>query len=75
MRFGYLVHWQEIHPLTNDSEERNGSDGRILDFGSQRVGSWRLNRVTVCLILILYVPSTIFQLHREGSSWVEPVLS
>ena len=43
MRFGYLVHWQEIHPLTNDSEERNGSDGRILDFGSQRVGSWRLN--------------------------------
>ena len=27
----------------------------------------------VCLIL--YVPSTIFQLNREGSSWVEPVLS
>ena len=25
--------------------------------------------------LILYVPSTIFQLHRDGSSWVEPVLS
>ena len=25
--------------------------------------------------LILYVPSTIFQLNREGSSWVEPVLS
>ena len=25
--------------------------------------------------LILYVPSTIFQLCREGSSWVEPVLS
>ena len=24
---------------------------------------------------ILYVPSTIFQLHRDGSSWVEPVLS
>ena len=33
----------------------------------------------VCLIclfdLILYVPSTIFQLNRDGSSWVEPVLS
>ena len=30
----------------------------------------------VCLIdLILYVPSTIFQLCRDGSSWVEPVLS
>ena len=25
--------------------------------------------------LILYVPSTIFQLCRDGSSWVEPVLS
>ena len=25
--------------------------------------------------LILYVPSTIFQLYRNGSSWVEPVLS
>ena len=25
--------------------------------------------------LILYVPSTIFQIYRDGSSWVEPVLS
>ena len=25
--------------------------------------------------LILYVSSTIFQLYRDGSSWVEPVLS
>ena len=24
--------------------------------------------------LILYIPSTIFQLNRDGSSWVEPVL-
>ena len=30
----------------------------------------------VCLLdLILYVPSTIFQLNRDGSSWMEPVLS
>ena len=30
----------------------------------------------VCLFdLILYVPSTILQLNRDGSSWVEPVLS
>ena len=30
----------------------------------------------VCLIdLILYVPSTIFQLNRDRSSWVGPVLS
>ena len=28
-----------------------------------------------CFDLILYVPSTIFQLCRDGSSWVEPVLS
>ena len=28
-----------------------------------------------CFVLILYVPSTIFQLNRDGSSWVEPVLS
>ena len=25
--------------------------------------------------LILYIPSTIFQLYRDGSSWVEPVIS
>ena len=25
--------------------------------------------------LILYVPSTIFQLNRDGSSWIEPVVS
>ena len=32
--------------------------------------------VFVCFFdLILYVPSTIFQLNRTGSSWVEPVLS
>ena len=30
----------------------------------------------VCLFdLILNVPSTIFQLNRDGSFWVEPVLS
>ena len=25
--------------------------------------------------LIFYIPSTIFQLNRDGSSWIEPVLS
>ena len=35
-----------------------------------------LRNLFVCLFdLILYVPSTIFQLNRDGSSWVEPVLS
>ena len=29
-----------------------------------------------CLFdLILYIPSTIFQLNKDGSSWGEPVLS
>ena len=31
--------------------------------------------VFVLFDLFLYVPSTIFQLNRDGSSWVEPVLS
>ena len=32
--------------------------------------------VLFCLFdLVLYVPSTIFQLTRDESSWVEPVLS
>ena len=36
----------------------------------------RVSNLFVCLFdLILYVPSTIFQLYRDGSSWVEPVLS
>ena len=30
----------------------------------------------ICLLdMILYVPSTIFQLNSDGSSWVKPVLS
>ena len=34
------------------------------------------NNIRDCLFdLILYVPSTIFQLYRDESSWVEPVLS
>ena len=32
-------------------------------------------RGAVFVCLFLYVPSTIFQLNRDGSSWVEPVLS
>ena len=41
---------------------------------------WALGRglmyCFVCLFdLILYIPSTIFQLNRDGSSWVIPVLS
>ena len=31
--------------------------------------------ILILFDLILYVPSTIFQLNRDMSSWVEPVLS
>ena len=34
-----------------------------------------IERLFVLFDLILYVPSTIFQLYRDESSWVEPVLS
>ena len=41
-------------------------------------GKWNI-RMHVCFVclfdLILYVPPTIFLLNRDGSSWVEPVLS
>ena len=33
------------------------------------------NTSEILFDLILYVPSTICQLNRDGSSWVEPVLS
>ena len=50
----------------------NGGVIAIVYHGSIR----ELKPVFVCLFdLILYVPSTIFQLYRDGSSWVEPVLS
>ena len=38
--------------------------------------AYDVESVFICLFdLILYVPSTIFQINRDGSSWVEPVLS
>ena len=39
----------------------NGFDPRLLEPGK-----------TFFFYLIVYVPSTIFQLYRDGSSWVEP---
>ena len=35
-----------------------------------------IKAISFCLFdLILYVPSKMFQLNRDGSSWVGPVLS
>ena len=46
-----------------------------LSIDSTHAGSPR-DMTEFCLFdLILYVPSTIFQLNRDGTSWVEPVLS
>ena len=49
---------------------------KISEFSLLEIGS---GAACVCLFvlfdLILYVPPTIFQLYRDGSSWVEPVLS
>ena len=45
---------------------------------SETCVKWPLSkRPTIVLLfdLILYVPSTIFQLNRDRPSWVEPVLS
>ena len=36
---------------------------------------YNFNSKLVLFVLILSVPSTIFQLNRDDSSWVEPVLS
>ena len=36
----------------------------------------KYKRITIVLFdLILYIPSTIFQLNRDGSSWVDPIIS
>ena len=44
--------------------------------GNGMVLNKRIIMTFVCLFaLILYFPSTIFQLNRDGSSLVEPVLS
>ena len=53
-------------------EYRCSNDARIICVGIIYPGY----RCFVCFFeLNLYVPSTIFQLYRDGSSWIEPVLS
>ena len=60
--------WLELissNPYTRRSPKVHKALLLLLDFS-----------LTVCLfVLILNVPSTIFQLYRDGSSLVEPVLS
>ena len=50
----------------------------MLDYIYHMIVKLIKNRILyiICLFdLILYVQSTIFQLYRDGPSWVEPVLS
>ena len=73
----------EIITKAIDQMGLSKADGEMLktarEAGAAEVGDLIKTRPlvkSVCLFdLILYVPSTIFQLHRDGSSWVEPVLS
>ena len=57
------------------------SDKSLLNIGTNGYDiAFESGLCSRCLIdwlidLILYVPSTIFQLYRDGSSLVEPVLS
>ena len=46
----------------------------ILSLVTDNNPSWMIHRIGL-FDLILYDPSAIFQLNRDGSSWVEPVLS
>ena len=39
------------------------------------ISAWDLRYFVGLFDLILYVPSTIFQLYSGGSTWIEPVLS
>ena len=52
-----------------------GPEGNDQTVDTQTIYIVFSNKPIVLFDLILYVPSTIFQLYRDGSSWVEPVLS
>ena len=50
--------------------------GKVCASPGKSVVRWTDRPAMICLFdLILYVPSTIFQLNRDGPSWVEAVLS
>ena len=45
------------------------------EFQTSCVNRCDISPIVSLFDLILNVPSAIFQLNRDGSSWVEPVLS
>ena len=72
---------RDIHLIISRAADK-AANTSTLKIKSHNINSWCVRhnpvpfKLFVCLFdLILNVPSTIFQLNRDGSSWVEPVLS
>ena len=82
----FQKYFHECHQSVKQCGSKSGLDSnclqRLLE-ADDKSGHWQgkvrvlvTSCMDVCLFcLILYVPSTVFQLNRDGSSWVEPVLS
>ena len=67
----YSIYFIETIPI-NVNKNHNICLIETLQMGTQNIYFIGL----ICLFdLILYGPSTIFQLYKDESSWVEPVLS
>ena len=58
--------WSGSTVLSNQIETKNTT---------LKLSTTEMLQVLFLFDLILYVPSTIFQLNRDGSSWVEPAIS
>ena len=79
-------HDSKTHNRSNNEQTRDflpfwSWDQGPVEFGEKSILTIKIGKIwcnlkeLVLFDLILYVPSTIFQLNRDGSSWVEPVLS
>ena len=74
-----LINWA-VHSFTCSSISQKPADLNLQYFHKKYKSGFSRTRVnmdsfSVLFDLILYISSTIFQLNRDGSSWVEPVLS
>ena len=78
-RYWHLVFDDDLSKSVADMKDNTSSEVSTLHKAAQILPKEYLNinhALFVCLFdMILYVPSTIFQLNRDGFSWVEPVLS
>ena len=69
---------QGLHCLPRLKQSLRTEINHLVDstYAPLKVHNLQSHTYRICLFdLILYVPSTIFQICRDGSSWVEPVLS